>query len=110
MADPMYPAKSGSPSAFLTEEITSISTTIKYDANVLNDAPNVATLGTGATAEVVKFTGKTATTITGCTRGFSGTTAKAWPAGTPISRRLTSYDHDTFIDNINTGAFDGGTI
>ena len=101
MADPMYPAKSGSPSAFLTDGIDALSTTMQYDADVLNTAPNVATLGTGATAEVVKFTGKTATTITGCTRGFSGTTAKAWPVGTPISRRLTSYDHDTFIDNIN---------
>ena len=110
MADTMYPAKSGSPSAFLTVGITAISTTISFDADVLPAAPNLATLGTGATAEVVLYTGNTGTQITGVTRAQSGTAAQVWPTGTAISRRFTSYDHDTFIDNIDTGAFDGGAI
>lgn len=39
--------------------------------------------------EVIRYTGKTATSFTGCTRGVLGTTAAAYPvdAGTPASRR-----------------------
>ena len=110
MADTMYPAKSGSPSAFLTAGITAISDSITFDADVLPDAPNEATLGTGATAEVVLYATKVGNTISDLTRAFSGTSAQTWPIGTAISRRFTSYDHDTFIDNINTGAFDGGEL
>ena len=110
MADPMYPAKAGSPTAFLTGAISDIDDVIAFDADVLPAAPNLATLGTGASAEVVLYATKVGTTISDVTRGYSGTVAQAWVAGTAISRRFTSYDHDTFIDNINTGAFDGGEI
>ena len=110
MADPMYPAKAGSPTAFLTGAISDVDVVIAFDADVLPDAPNLATLGTGAGAEVVLYATKVGTTISNVTRGYSGTVAQAWVAGTAISRRFTSYDHDTFIDNINTGAFDGGEV
>ena len=110
MADTMYPAKSGSPSAFITAGISAISTTIDFDADVLPAAPNLATLGTGATAEVVLYTGNTGTQITGVTRAFSGTTAQTWPLGTAISRRYTSYDHDAFRLNLETKDIDGGTL
>lgn len=110
MADTMYPAKPGSPTAFLTGAISDSDVAISFDIDVLPDAPNLATLGTGSTAEVVLYATKVGTTISGVTRGYSGTVAQAWIAGTAISRRFTSYDHDTFINNINTGAFDGGAI
>ena len=110
MADPMYPAKSGSPTAFLTGAISDVAVVITFDADVLPAAPNLATLGTGAGAEVVLYATKVGTTISNVTRGYSGTTAQSWIAGTAISRRFTSYDHDTFISNINTGAFDGGEV
>lgn len=108
MVDSMYPAKSGSPSAFLTAGITAISDSISFDADVLPDEPNLATLGTGATAEVVLYAAKVGTTISSLTRGYSGTSAQTWPGGTPISRRFTSYDHDTFIDRITN--IDGGSL
>ncbi|MFA7087507.1 MAG: hypothetical protein WC145_12640 [Aliarcobacter sp.] len=110
MAVTMYPAKSGSPTAFLTADITPISDSISFDADVLPDAPNMATLGTGATSEVVLYTTKTGTTISGLTRGFSGTTAQTWPIGTAVSRRYTSYDHDAFRQNLENKDIDGGTL
>ena len=106
----MYPAESGSPTAYLTVGISDTDTSILFDAGVLPAAPNMATLGTGATAEVVLYTGNTGTTITGCTRGYSGTSAATWSIGTAISRRYTSHDHDAFRLNFSTWPFDGGTI
>lgn len=108
MVDTMYPAKSGSPSAFLTAGITAISDSISFDADVLPAAPNLATLGTGATAEVVLYTVKVGNTISSLTRAYSGTSAQTWPVGTAISRRFTSYDHSAFIDRITN--IDGGTL
>ena len=110
MSETMYPAESGSPTAYLTAPISDVADSITFDADVLPAAPNLATLGTGATVEVVLYTANTGTTISGLTRGFSGTSAATWATGTAISRRYTSHDHDAFRDNINTGAFDGGAI
>ncbi len=110
MAVPMYPAKSGSPTAFITVGITAISDSITMDADVLPDAPNMATLGNGATAEVVLYATKVGTTISDLTRGFSGTTAQTWPIGTAVSRRYTSYDHDAFRQNLENKDIDGGTL
>ena len=110
MAVTMYPAESGSPTAYLTAGITAISDSITFDSDVLPAAPNMATLGTGATAEVVLYATKVGTTISNLTRGWSGTSALTWPTGTAISRRFTSYDHDTFKDNIENGTYDGGTL
>ena len=105
----MYPAKSGSPTAYLTAGISAVVTELTTDADVLPDAPNLATLGTDATAEVVLYTVKAGTTISGITRAFSGTSAQTWPIGTAVSRRYTSYDHDAFRQNLETKDIDGGT-
>jgi hypothetical protein len=56
----------------------------------------------------VLYATKVGNTISNLTRGYSGTSALTWPAGTAISRRFTSYDHDTFIDRITN--VDGGTL
>ena len=110
MAVTMYPAESGSPTAFITVGITALSDSITMDADVLPDAPNIATLGTGSTAEVVLYATKVGTTISNLTRGWSGTSALTWPTGTAISRRFTSYDHDAFRQNLETKDIDGGTL
>ena len=110
MATTIYPAKSGSPTAYLTAGIVTLDDSISFDADVLPDAPNLATLGTGATAEVVLYTVKVGNTISSLTRAFSGTTAQTWPTGTAISRRYTSYDHDAFRENIANKDIDGGTL
>jgi len=48
----------------------------------------------------VKLTAKDGNKLT-VIRGFQGA-AKAWEAGTTISRNFTAYDHDAFAANINT--------
>ena len=111
MADPLYAAQAGSPVAYLTADVSTVATTITIDdGTALPDAPNLATIGTGTITEVILYTTLTAGQIGGITRDYVGTGARSWVAGDPISRRYTSYDHDSFIDNITTGAFDGGAL
>ena len=97
----MYPAAPNSPTTQLSAATTDTATTISVvDASKLPAAPNLATIGVDETAEVVLYTGKTDNDLTGVTRGFSGTTAKAWSAGVNVARYFTSYDADTFRANI----------
>lgn len=97
----MYQAINNSPVTTLAAAITANSTTIEVvEASALPPAPNIATIGTDDTAELVLYTAKSGTSLTGCTRGFNGTTIKAWPVGTKIYRAYTAYDHDAFKDNI----------
>ena len=59
----------------LASDLTAAGTTVTvYDASVFPAAPSRAWLG----LEAVDYTGKTATTLTGCTRGALGTTARAY--------------------------------
>lgn len=96
----MYRGIAFSPTTELTQAITATSTTIYVsNPNVFPDAPNYATISTDDTAEVILYTGKTSTSLTGCTRGVEGT-AKAWGIGQIIARNYTNKDHDNFIDNI----------
>ena len=98
----MFPAKSNSPETELASAITAADTSMTLkDASVLPPAPNVCTIGSDEGSEVVKYTSISGNVISGLIRGFSGTTASAWDADTPVSREYTSYDHDTFIGNID---------
>lgn len=97
----MYPAINNSPVTTLAAAVTANSTTIEVvDTSALPAAPNIATIGTDDTAELVLYTGISGSSLTGCTRGFNGTTVKAWPVGSKIYRAHTAYDHDTFRNNI----------
>lgn len=103
----LFKAKLGSPVTQLAENITNTQTTISLvNADVLPDAPNIATIGTGVNAETVRYSGKTLNTLTGITRGFTGA-AKAWESGQSIARIFTQYDHDSSVNNIQT--LEGGT-
>ena len=98
----MYSAVNNSPQTSLSANIAASDTTITLlDASVLPDAPNLCTIGTGEDAEVVLFTAKNGNVISGCTRGFYGTTAKAWAAITAVYRGFTAYDHDSFKGNLD---------
>lgn len=98
----MYPGINNSPMTALDGDLSASATTIPVVAvSAFPDAPNIATIGTGDDAELVRYTGKSESALTGCTRGFNGTTAKAWNGGEYIYRAFTSYDHDTTIENIN---------
>ncbi|HQJ88724.1 MAG TPA: hypothetical protein PLY91_09315 [Methanoregulaceae archaeon] len=85
--------KENSKQTWLTATIAADATTIVVDSTTnLEPAPNVMTLGEGETAELVRYlappSGKTYTVE----RGFNGTTARAWLAGTAVYRAPTAYD------------------
>ncbi|MBY3623741.1 hypothetical protein HGO21_29955 [Acinetobacter sp. CUI P1] len=98
---PMYPAISNSPQTELSAALTAAATTIAVvDATKLPAAPNVFTIGSDESSETVLYTGKSGNTLTGCTRGFDGTTSKAWAIGSKVARYYTAYDHEAFRKNI----------
>lgn len=102
----MYEGINNSIYTTLTSSIAAADTTINVASTAnLPTAPNIATIGTSDAAEVVLYTGTTATSLTGCTRGFGGTTAAAWAAGEYVYRAFTKHDHDSFRLNI-TGLYD----
>lgn len=117
---PMYPAIANSPGTELSAALTAAATTVVVtDATKLPAAPNLLTIGSDESAETVFYTGKTGNNLTGCTRGFDGTTAKAWVIGSKVARYFTAYDHNAVRANIldlidflgympiNGGTFDG---
>lgn len=97
----MYISKNNSPQTTLTNEITATEQTIPVaDVSKLPAAPNIASIGSGDNIELVYYAGVSGSTLTGCVRGYHGTTASIWYEDTPIYRAYTSYDHDTFKSNI----------
>lgn len=97
----MYKAINNSPVTTLAQAITATATEIELvDATVLPAGPNIATIGTDESAELVLYTSISSNRLTGCTRGFNSTIAKQWPVGSKIYRGYTAYDHDTFKKNI----------
>ena len=106
----MYPAINNSPITTLASAITASTTTLEVvDPSVFPAAPNILTIGTDETAELILYTGISGATLTGCTRGFNGTAKKAWPVGSKMYRAHTAYDHDTFKANIEDIARNLGT-
>lgn len=97
----MFPAVANSPATELSAAITDIQTTITLlDASKLPDAPNIATIGVDESAETVRYEGKSGNELTGVTRGFSGTAAKAWGVGVGVARYFTAYDADALRENV----------
>lgn len=97
----MFPAVANSPATELTAAITDIATTVSVlDASKLPDAPNIATIGVDESAETIKYTSKSGNTLTGVTRGFNDTAAKAWAVGSGVARYFTAYDADAMRGNI----------
>ena len=98
----MYPAINNSPVTTLAAAVTTASTTLELvDASCLPAAPNICTIGTDDTAELVLYTNISGNSLTGCTRGFNNTTIKGWALGSKVYRAFSAYDHQAFIDNLN---------
>ena len=98
----MYSAMPGSPKTELSVNVGAQGTSMTLaDGSVLPDGPNLAVLGDESDAEIILYRDKSGGTISNITRAMGGTTAKPWGAGTPVARNFTSYDHDTFIANLN---------
>ena len=98
----MFPAVNNSVPTTLSAAITATDTEIFVTAfQPLPSAPNIITIGTGSSAELVYFTGRAGFKVSGCVRGYNGTTAQDWPQGEIVYRAYTAADHQLFISNIN---------
>lgn len=98
----MYAGVNGSPSTTLAQAITAADTTIALtDASVLPAGPGIATIGVTAEAELITYTAQNGNSLTGVLRGVNGTTAAAWGTDAVVYRAYSTYDHDTFIYNLN---------
>ncbi len=98
----MYKGINNSPVTTLTAQAAATDTEINVASTAgFPAAPNIATLGVDDNAELVLYTGIGTGKLTGCTRGFNGTTARSWAVNTKAYRGFTAYDHDTFVDNIS---------
>lgn len=95
----MFKAQTNSIATSITNNVSISDTSITVlDGAILPDAPSLLVLGSGVNAETIKMTAKNIDILT-VERGFQGS-AKAWNAGTSISRNFTAYDHDAFLENI----------
>lgn len=97
----MYAGINNSPQTTITAEITASA----QDIPVLSvagfpAAPNLATIGTDENAEIIRYNGVSGNSLTGCERGFNGTTAKVWPADTLIYRAFSLYDYEALRGNV----------
>jgi hypothetical protein len=96
----MYPALVNSIATALTGAI-GVSDTVFFvlDDSRIPDPPNLLVIGeNSALAETVKLLEKNGNQLT-VQRAFQGS-ARAWNAGTTISRNFTAYDHDAFKANV----------
>ena len=99
----MYAGINNSPQTVTTAEITASAQSIPVSSTAVFPAgPNLATLGTGDDAEVVQYAAISGNELTGCVRGFGGTTAKIWPTDTVAYRAFTLEDYRRLCVNIDT--------
>ena len=99
----MYAGINNSPQTVTTAEITASAQSIPVSSTAVFPAgPNLATLGTGDDAEVVQYAAISGNELTGCVRGFGGTTAKIWPTDTVVYRAFTLEDYRRLCVNIDT--------
>lgn len=97
----MYAGVNNSPQTTLTSEITAAAQEIPVlSVAGFPAAPNLATIGTDENAEIIRYNGISGSSLTGCERGFHGTTAKVWPADTLIYRAFSLYDYEALRGNV----------
>lgn len=98
----MYVGVNNSPQTTITAEITASAQEIPVlSVAGFPAAPNLATIGTDENAEIIRYNAISGNSLTGCERGFNGTTAKVWPADTLIYRAFTLYDYDAIRGNVS---------
>lgn len=97
----MYPAVNSFAPPAITVQLSPTDTTIVLsDVSQLPPAPNILTISTEDYAELVYYSEITEDGLTGCVRGYDGTTAQLWEVGTIVYRAATAHDHNTFVGNI----------
>lgn len=97
----MYEGLAFSPQTTLADSISGSANVIPVsDVSVFPEAPNYATIGgNDGEGETILYAAKTASALSGCTRGVEGA-AKRWDAGEIISRNWTAKDHNVLIANL----------
>jgi len=117
----LYAGQVNSPNTTLSSGIDDDDTTIPVtELGVFPAGPNLATIGTGSTAETILYTDKSAATgsgnLTGCTRAYDsdGTygVAASWTSGEVIARNFCEHDWATIKNNaedLNTRLATGST-
>jgi hypothetical protein len=105
---PMYQGQADSPDYIVASPgIGSGDTTIPFNSlSGILAGPGLITLrlsDADTTPETIYYPSNAVqgSSLVGVTRGFGGTTAKAFPAGSLGCRAHTAYDQNTFILNIN---------
>lgn len=97
----MYAGVNNSPQTTLTSEITAAAQEIPVlSVAGFPAAPNLATIGTDENAEIIRYNGISENSLTGCERGFYGTTAKIWPVDTLVYRAFSLYDYEALRSNV----------
>lgn len=97
----MYEGINNSPITILDGALSASATTIPVVATAaFPTPPSLCTIGTDEGAELVLYTGISGSSLTGCTRGFNGTTARAWEDETKIYRAFAEYDQQAIQNNI----------
>lgn len=97
----MYSGFNNSPKTKLTADITFSDTVIPVESvSVFPEGPNLATIGAGNDAELIRYASISGNNLIGCERGFYGTTASAWYSETKIARYFSRYDADAMKNNI----------
>jgi len=97
----MYEGINNSPITALDGDLSASATTIPVvAASAFPAPPSLCTIGTEDNAELVLYTGISGSKLTGCTRGYNGTTARAWPDETSVYRAFSEYDQKAIQSNI----------
>lgn len=97
----MYSGINNSPKATLTAGISASDQTIPVsNGSFFPAGPNIATIGNDDDAELVQYDQVSGNTLTGCVRGYNGTTAKIWNQNDVVYRGYTAADHASFMANI----------
>ena len=97
-----YAPRANSPQTALSAGINSTITTVNViDGSLLPAGPNVCTIGHAVDAETIQYSTRSGNVLSGVVRGFDGTTAKTWNAGTIVSRVLTANDISSLQVAIN---------
>jgi len=96
----MYEGIPFSPQTFLANNVGAGDTVIAVDdISFFPDAPNFATISWNGDAETVRYSAKTATELSGCTRGVEGI-PRSWPVGAFVARNFTAEDYEAMRENI----------
>lgn len=92
----------------LTEEVSAAAETLPVAATVNVETGKEARIG-GYYGEEVTYAGRTAESLTGCTRGLHQSRARSWPKGTPVFIMAAQRSNNNYLPRAKgEGCYRGG--